>query len=368
VKLLMLGTGDSGKTTMVKQIRLIYLASFTREERLNFRPVVYSNLSLSLKTLANLALRDVRPSGWTSKRMYRQVQAFATSYMVFAEDEVLSTSMGSTLVRLWEEPAIRSTFARYSDDCDAIVENMSYLATRLHDIVAPGYVPTDLDILYARQRTRAVVETRYSVDGTDFTLVDVGGQRNQRAKWIHSFEDVQAIIFICAISEYNQRLEEDTSVMRMHESLNLFEGICRYPWFRDTTILLFLNKIDLFHSKIERGISLRTCFPRYRGPSGPTQSEEEAAAAYVEKHFSRRFDRANAHLASEGRESLSGSRASPTSSASAASYSHSHSHPPPLSRSLVVHFTCATDTSIMRVVFDAVRTTLLAQTLGEAYL
>lgn len=56
-------------------------------------------------------------------------------------------------------------------------------------------------------------------------MIDVGGQRNERSKWIHFFEDVTAIIFVVALSEYDLKLEEDESTNRMHESLKLFGDI-----------------------------------------------------------------------------------------------------------------------------------------------
>jgi len=33
---------------------------------------------------------------------------------------------------------------------------------------------------------------------------DVGGQRNERKKWIHCFQDVTAVCFVVALSEYDQ--------------------------------------------------------------------------------------------------------------------------------------------------------------------
>jgi hypothetical protein len=82
-------------------------------------------------------------------------------------------------------------------------------------------------------------------------MVDVGGQRNERRKWIHCFEDVTAIIFVAALSEYDQVLEEDNETNRMVESLKLFEDTINNDWFNRKPIILFLNKVDIFEKKLE---------------------------------------------------------------------------------------------------------------------
>ena len=51
---------------------------------------------------------------------------------------------------------------------------------------------------------------------------------------------------------------------RMHESLKLFDSICNNKWFNDTSIILFLNKKDIFESKITKS-PLSICFPEYSG-------------------------------------------------------------------------------------------------------
>ena len=50
--------------------------------------------------------------------------------------------------------------------------------------------------------------------------IDVGGQRTERKKWIHCFEDVLLIMFLAAVSEFDQVLEEDNTQNR-HESIFL---------------------------------------------------------------------------------------------------------------------------------------------------
>ena len=96
------------------------------------------------------------------------------------------------------------------------------------------------------------------------TIIDVGGQRSERKKWLHYFEDVTAIIYCVALSGYDLTLGEDEETNRMKESLLLFESICNNKWFVTTSIILFLNKKDLFEQKIKYS-PLAICFPEYKG-------------------------------------------------------------------------------------------------------
>ena len=95
-------------------------------------------------------------------------------------------------------------------------------------------------------------------------MFDVGGQRSERKKWIHCFEGVTAIIFCVALSGYDLVLAEDEEMNRMMESMKLFDSICNNKWFIDTSIILFLNKKDLFNEKIKYS-PLTVCFPEYKG-------------------------------------------------------------------------------------------------------
>jgi len=96
------------------------------------------------------------------------------------------------------------------------------------------------------------------------SMFDVGGQRSERKKWIHCFENVTSIIFCVALSEYDQVLLEESSQNRMHESLILFDSVVNSRWFVRTSIILFLNKVDLFKQKLGRS-PLANYFPDYTG-------------------------------------------------------------------------------------------------------
>lgn len=94
------------------------------------------------------------------------------------------------------------------------------------------------------------------------SMVDVGGQRSERKKWIHCFGGVTSIIFCVAISEYDQVLLEKDSQNRMVESFILFDSIVNSRWFLKTSVILFLNKIDLFRKKLGK-VPFQQYFPDF---------------------------------------------------------------------------------------------------------
>jgi len=143
-----------------------------------------------------------------------------------------------------------------------------------------GYVPTDADILNSRIKTSGIFEIDFMIETNKFILIDVGGQRSERKKWLNCFEGITAVLFCVALSEYDLSLYEDNSVNRMKESLKIFDEICNSIYFDNTSIILFLNKFDLFEEKIKK-IPLTVCFDDFSGSS----SVDEAAEFINNKFF-----------------------------------------------------------------------------------
>ena len=140
------------------------------------------------------------------------------------------------------------------------------------------------------------------------TLIDVGGQRSERKKWIHCFDDVHAVLFIVAMSDYDQTLKEDGITNRMKESLRLFGTVCNNKWFENSSMVLFLNKKDVFDKKIKYS-PLTTCFPEYKDEGGqPNFAENYVAETFVQqvngdrgiyRHFTCAKDRENISIVFE---------------------------------------------------------------------
>ncbi len=97
-----------------------------------------------------------------------------------------------------------------------------------------------------REKKKKEVMERYRIDGIEFEMYDVGGQRSERRKWIDCFDQVDAVIFVAALSEYDQTLAESKRTNRMTEALDLFRSVCNNRAFANTSIMLFLIKKDVF--------------------------------------------------------------------------------------------------------------------------
>jgi len=200
------------------------------------------------------------------------------------------------------------------------LDSAEYYFLKLDAVSEPDYIPTEADVLRTRVKTTGIVETEFTIMDSRFRMFDVGGQRSERKKWINCFDDVTAIIFVAALSEYDQVLEEDGETNRMREALDLFNQICNTPCLMNTAMILFLNKSDLFQEKMKR-VQLTVFDPEYKG----APEDVPAAADHIQSLF----------LAQN----------------------------PNLKRAIYPHITCATDPSNVRHVFESVRDIILRQCL-----
>jgi guanine nucleotide-binding protein G(i) subunit alpha len=272
IKLLLLGAGESGKSTIAKQMKIIHLRGYSEAERMVFRDIVYSNLVLGVKQLCkamDILGLELEHAENESRRL-----AF-----VDAPDSipVVPSTMAADIKALWADSGFQVAFK--SRNLFQLSDSAQYFIEAVDRIADAGYIPTEQDVLRARVKTTGIAEITFTTNDINFRMVDVGGQRSERKKWIHCFQDVTAVIFCVAMSEYDQKLSEDETVGRTEESIKLFDEICNSKWFNSTSIILFLNKKDLFAEKI-KVTDLSTCFPEYKDGSN-----FEKAANFMQRKF-----------------------------------------------------------------------------------
>jgi guanine nucleotide-binding protein subunit alpha len=87
--------------------------------------------------------------------------------------------------------------------------SLVYFFPQLGRLFTPDYMPTEQDIVNTRARTIGITETAFHLKDHELIMVDVGGQKSERRKWIHCFQDVTSILFLVSLSGYDQCLVED---------------------------------------------------------------------------------------------------------------------------------------------------------------
>lgn len=317
VKLLLLGAGESGKSTIAKQMQILHNNGFSHQERLDFVPTIMYNILSSL----NVLIRNRDTSRFVLSPV---VQKLADEFLAqFPEKDIpgvgsISKDDAQRIQLLWNDPAIK---AAYQQDAARlqICSSAQYFLDSLERVVHTDYVPSDQDILHARRATTGIQVINFVVEDVPFKCVDVGGQRSERRKWLHVFDDVAAVLFCVALDEYNMKLLEDRNVWRMHESLKLFGEVVNSSHLANSGMILFLNKKDLFAEKIKQ-VDLLDVFPNYKGGKN-----YDNAIDYIEKQFTK-------EAKVPGR--------------------------------VYVHVTIATDTENISFVFNAVKDLLLNQMLS----
>jgi len=311
-KLLLLGAGESGKSTLFKQMIQIYGKGFNEKDRKSYIPIVYRNVIACIQELCKRSNDLYRQDSET----YANCKVTSSSGLdslkylseVKFEDGSLPRELCRHIKQLWEDAAIQMTYTYRSKF--QLNDNAKYFLDQVDDLIRIDYLPTDKDIIHARARTTGIIENDFVIDHNKFKMVDVGGQRNERKKWIHCFDSVTAVLFVADMAAYDSKLYEDEKINRIDETLNLFENICNSKWFRDISIILFLNKSDLFKEKIVYS-PLTLGFPEYTG-----ENKFEPASIYMEQEFLKR----------------------------------NHVKKP-----IYCHMTCATDTRNVSVVFNGVK-------------
>lgn len=374
MKLLLLGAGESGKSTVLKQLKLLHQGGFTHRERRQYSQVIWADAIESMKILIiqarklnikldcdnpnqnealfkaktillntkTLQLIDANLAGgsnflndyvlkyserYETKRRIQstgKVQSFdmnptsndidttnlkeindtlnnsnESGSNLFIEKNTSSSSsktndkssaakeqisytndeIAQAITTLWkEDKGIRQCFHRSNEF--QLESSAAYYFDNINKFATKDYICSDMDILKGRIKTTGITENEFNIGSTKFKVLDAGGQRSERKKWIHSFQNITAVIFVLATSEYDQMLFEDERVNRMHESIMLFDTLLNSKWFHDVPFILFLNKIDLFEQKVKK-TPIRKYFPDYQGRVG----DAEAGLQYFEKIF-----------------------------------------------------------------------------------
>ena len=324
-RLLLLGAGESGKSTIVKQMQIINLQGFGLEECLNYIPIVRSNVRHALISILK-AMKSLSILFENDSYVEAGKRILDTYY---SDDNFQYTQQFfDDCIYLWKSRAVQECYGRSNEY--HIIDSAKYFLDKVSVLRKEDYMPNEQDILRSRVLTTQITEIKFKVKDAIFHMFDVGGQRDQRRKWIQCFNDATAIVFVTALSGYNMCLREDATKNRLQESLELFEEIWTNRFLIAVSVILFLNKQDLLLEKVvSNKFKIEDYFPAYEYYHPIQVSKKDALNEPAEFTRAKYFFR-DCFLQIIQKSSNS-------------------------ARSCFPHFTCAVDTDHMRKIFEDCR-------------
>ncbi|KAJ7333442.1 guanine nucleotide binding protein, alpha subunit [Mycena albidolilacea] len=277
-RVLILGGRNSGKSTFLKQAT-VFSPGFSEAERDEYKCTIHADIIATMRMIlddeALLSDNDLR----------RFIQSFRRAT---EESQTFSPQISTALRVLWTD-ARAQTAIRFSPKLRPD-GSLLYFMDSLSRISEDDYIPTDADIVRSsRPPSLTVTDTPLQIQLTfpqyeyllKTTLTCIHQEIGLQRKWFSLFSDVEAIVFLVDLSNYDQTIPSaDTDEPRnyIREAMSQFVAACTASYYRPT-VMLIMNKMDIFTAKLSVS-PLTTCFPEYRDENTPS-----AAADYVIARF-----------------------------------------------------------------------------------
>ncbi|XP_044746097.1 guanine nucleotide-binding protein G(f) subunit alpha [Coccinella septempunctata] len=354
-KILLLGTGESGKTTIIKQMKILHINGFSERELKGHIPDIRANLHESIFAILD-SMDKISPpievEYENSKHSVEYILELGINYSTFDPEYF------DHLQQLASDPGIWKALKRSNEF--QLLDCAEYFLGRIKEIRRNDYLPNTQDILFCRIKTTSINKIEFTITNDKkfgsshpkFWMYDVGGQRGERRKWIQVFEGIDAILFLIAASEFDQHLREDPTKNRFQESLTLFGDIYGSRFLRTAGLIVFLNKQDLLKKKIKEGKKLQDYFPEYK-----TYDNKERKS-----YFNDEYEKAKSFMKDKILELVQ-----PLSVEHVGFIPGKFIHEIIPKRDVYIHYTVATDTRNIKTVFDCVQEIVLRQTIHELF-
>ncbi|XP_038679991.1 extra-large guanine nucleotide-binding protein 3-like isoform X2 [Tripterygium wilfordii] len=321
-RLLLFGSEGAGTSTIFKQAKFMYGNGFNSEELENIKLMIQSNVYKYLSILlegrerfeeealmekkANTSEAEVSDQGETGVDESKQCIYLINQRLHHFSDWLLdimakgeldayfpaaAREYAPIIDEIWKDLAIQETYKR-REELQHLPDVAKYFLDRAVEISCNEYEPTEKDVVYAegiaQSNGLAFIEFSFEDKNSTFEtyqLIFINSKGlYDGCKWLEMFEDVRAVIFCVALSDYDQMWDcgDGAPQNKMLASRDMFESLVRHSSFRDAPFILLLNKYDIFEGKINQ-VPLSTC--EWFKDFNPLKPQANAAYYYVAMKF-----------------------------------------------------------------------------------
>ncbi|MCJ1388715.1 guanine nucleotide-binding protein subunit alpha [Xylographa bjoerkii] len=262
-RVLILGTSESGKSTLCKSLLLGYGSRLSDDERTSYKYIILRTAIQSMRII--LEAMESLEIGLENDQAESHVMTIFR-HSLFGSDQVLGNEIPENHVlraieALWADGGVQSCF-KLSRECQ-LPDSAAYYFDHIRRLSSHTDVPSIQDVLRLSDKTTGFTEYTVEMPQAIFKVSD----------------NLAIILFTVDIASYDQVLFEDERVNRMQEALRAFKLVCNSRWFLNTHIWLFFTKIDKLEDKLKFS-PLKNYCPDYEGGDS-----FEAAKEYLANRF-----------------------------------------------------------------------------------
>lgn len=174
------GAGESGKSTLIKQMQILFIKGFQDSDRLKQVPFIHRNVSDAILSITS-AMHQIKPPVSLENPENEELVEWVQEELVQTNIEY-SPEFFDKVKKLWADGGVQKTFMRSNEY--QLIDSAKYFLDKLDEVASEDYKPSDQDILRCRVLTSGIFETHFFVEKVQFHMFDVGGQREERRKWI----------------------------------------------------------------------------------------------------------------------------------------------------------------------------------------
>jgi len=307
--LMVLGTGNSGKSTILKQLSFL---SASQNGENNFQKLAIETAELRIQLHRNIirgcldGIRTIIDQSYHSGYLTDTILLLGTPHDAaqLAHDLLFEATSLDDVCEVNEDVLHIKDLCKsfWKDTCDLFekgnLKTEVQLAYLLEDSVfdrlnKPDYKASHDDWLQVRARTSGVIERLFCIDGNYLRVVDVGGQKNERRKWIHHFDKAVAVLFMVSLGEINESLLEDSRINNFLDARDCFREICECPFLTKSMFTIIFNKMDLFDTQVVNDSrttsTLQRVFPEEEAGLSSIHGDSTAIRKLISEKFVKVF-------------------------------------------------------------------------------
>jgi len=266
---LLLGPPNCGKTTILKQFYFTQKSQGNNEIDVAFHDLLGQHCLEEIRSncidTINILAHYLRTK-MTKRRRSSCTDHYYVHFKPRPHLGELQTAW-TALRKLYTKKAIApSSHSKRRSRWLRLKENMSYFLDRIEEIMDEEYQLTPRDLIMHKTESLSMARHHGRIEGFNgLHLIDFGDSSPLQirpfvsAKSLRYFENVDAIIFVAALSDYCV-FDANLGANRLSYSLQMFDALMTLKGFRSTKVFLVMSKFDVLKQRLKSGISLTEHF------------------------------------------------------------------------------------------------------------